>query len=376
MIRRVSRNSPNAPIIVTGCTAEYFPEELAQIDGVIAVCGNAKKLECVELLDSYFTSSEARSARPVMSVPPIEDAEFEKMSLTGFPRTRVYIKIEDGCENKCAYCAIPGARGNVRSKRPEDVLDEVRGFITAGCHEIVLTGIETASYGKDLCGVTLSSLLCDVDKIAGGCKIRLGSLDPSLFKEKFVQEISGISSLAPHFHISLQSGSSHVLALMKRKYNADGARAAMKRLRDAIPDVMLTTDIITGFPGETDEDQKETEEFLKEARFLSAHIFPYSEREGTIAASMKDKVPVDVRRHRAARLNEIQNSIRASILDEEIAKRPIRRVLFETFSDSKVYGHTDSFLEICADSEADLHGQIREVKLTHHDGNICHGVII
>lgn len=373
MIRRAERLNPGAPIVVTGCTAEYSSKELSEIEGVIAVCGNSKKLECVEILDGYFKKID--KAYPLISVPDIDSAEFEKMHLTGFPRTRVYIKIEDGCENHCAYCAIPGARGKVRSKLPEDVINEVKGFIEAGCREIVLTGIETASYGKDLDGVTLGRLLREVDAIAGDCKIRLGSLDPSLFKQRFVDEIKDLPSLAPHFHISLQSGCSKVLALMRRKYNADGARAAMVRIREAMPNVMFTTDIIVGFPGETEEDFLETVEFVKEARFLSAHIFPYSEREGTEAATMSDKVPMDLRRARAAKLIEVQNEVRDSLLDEVTVKTPYVNVLFETFSKGKVMGHTDSFLEVCAFSDLDLHGRIVRVYLTHHENGICYGKI-
>lgn len=373
MIRRAERLNPGAPIVVTGCTAEYSSKELSEIEGVIAVCGNSKKLECVEIIDEYFKDHEV--VYPLISVPDIDSAEFEKMRLTGFPRTRVYIKIEDGCENHCAYCAIPGARGKVRSKMPEDIINEVKGFIAAGCREIVLTGIETASYGRDLEGVTLGGLLREVDAIAGDCKIRLGSLDPSLFKQRFVDEIKNLPSLAPHFHISLQSGCSKVLALMRRKYNADGARAAMARIREAMPSVMFTTDIIVGFPGETEEDFLETVEFVREARFLSAHIFPYSEREGTEAATMSDKVPMDVRRARAAKLIEVQNEVRDTLLDEVIVKTPYVNVLFETFSKGKVTGHTDSFLEVCADSDVDLHGRIVRVALTHHENGICYGRI-
>jgi threonylcarbamoyladenosine tRNA methylthiotransferase MtaB len=373
MIRRAERLNPGAPIIVTGCTAEYSSKELSEIEGVIAVCGNSRKLECVEILDKYF--KDPGGVYPLISVPDIDTAEFEKMHLTGFPRTRVYIKIEDGCENHCAYCAIPGARGKVRSKQPEDVINEVKGFIDAGCREIVLTGIETASYGRDLEGVSLGGLLREVDSIAGDCKIRLGSLDPSLFKQKFVDEIKELSSLAPHFHISLQSGCSKVLALMRRKYNDVGARAAMTRIREALPNVMFTTDIIVGFPGETEEDFLETLEFVKEARFLSAHIFPYSEREGTEAATMPNKVPMDVRRTRAAKLIEVQNKVRDKLLDEVIAETPYVNVLFETFSKGKVIGHTDSFLEVSADSDADLHGKNVLVHLTHHKNGICYGKI-
>ncbi len=373
MIRRAERLNPGAPIVVTGCTAEYSSKELSEIGGVIAVCGNSKKLECVEILDGYFKKIDR--VYPLISVPDIDSAEFEKMHLTGFPRTRVYIKIEDGCENHCAYCAIPGARGKVRSKLPEDVINEVKGFIAAGCREIVLTGIETASYGRDLDGVTLGGLLREVDAIACNCKIRLGSLDPSLFKQRFVDEIKDLPSLAPHFHISLQSGCSKVLALMRRKYNADGARAAMARIREVMPNVMFTTDIIVGFPGETEEDFLETVEFVKEARFLSAHIFPYSEREGTEAATMSVKVPMDVRRARAAKLIEVQNEVRDNLLDEVIVKTPYINVLFETFSKGRVMGHTESFLEVCADSDVDLHGRIIRVNLTHHENGICYGKI-
>ncbi|MBO5701949.1 MAG: tRNA (N(6)-L-threonylcarbamoyladenosine(37)-C(2))-methylthiotransferase MtaB [Clostridia bacterium] len=373
MIRRAARSNQGAVVVVTGCTAEYSSKQLSEIEGVIAVCGNAKKLECVKILDEYFRTGDAQY--PVIKVDPIEEAEFETMHLTGFPRTRVYIKIEDGCENRCAYCAIPGARGKVRSKAPEDVLREVQGFINAGCREIVLTGIETASYGKDLSDATLASLLRDVDAIAGDCKIRLGSLDPSLFKQSFADAIKNLKSLAPHFHISLQSGSSNVLALMRRKYNANGARAAMERIREAIPNVMFTTDIIVGFPGETEENFNETVEFVKEARFLDAHIFPYSEREGTEAAVMKNKVPVPVRRERAAKLIEIQNSVRDSLLDEIIEKSPTVSVLFETYADSHVQGHTDSFLAVTAKSDRDMHGEIHKVKLTSHKDGICFGEI-
>ena len=373
MIRRAARIKEGAPVVVTGCTAEYCAEELAAIDGVISVCGNAKKLECVDILDDYFKSED--KAYPVVSLPPIEEAEFERMMLNAFPRTRVYIKIEDGCENKCAYCAIPRARGNVRSKAPEDILREVKGFIDAGCKEIVLTGIETASYGKDIDGIDLGRLLKLADAIAGECKIRLGSLDPSLFKEKFVNEIKGLSSLAPHFHISLQSGSSKVLALMRRKYNADMAREAILRLREAIPNVMFTTDVIVGFPGEGEEEFEQTVEFIKEARFLSAHIFPYSEREGTPAAEMDGKVPVETRRERAAKLIEIQKEITDSILAEEIARTPERVVLFETYSNGVAHGHTDSFLEVSAPAPYDLHGERVKVKLLRSENGVCFGEI-
>lgn len=373
MIRRAARLSQGAPIVVTGCAAEYYARELAEIDGVIAVCGNAKKLECVDILEKHFSENEPKF--PLIHVRDLNGVEFEKMHLTGFPRTRVYIKIEDGCENHCSYCAIPGSRGRVRSKLPEDVISEVKGFIVSGCREVVLTGIETASYGRDLKGVTLGALLREIDSIAAGCTVRLGSLDPSLFKQQFLDDISPLSSLAPHFHISLQSGSSKILALMRRKYNADGALSAISRIRRAIPGVLLTTDIIVGFPGETEEDFLDTAEFVKSAGFLSAHIFPYSERMGTEAATLPGKVPIDIRHERAARLIEIQNSVRDKVLDDVIKCEPCVDVLFETFNDGCVTGHTRSFLEVRVASNRDMRGCISRVCLSGHKNGICDGVI-
>lgn len=373
MIRRAARLNPQAAIVVTGCTAEYSADELVGIEGVVSVCGNANKLECVDIIEKYFASPT--DEYPLICIPPVNEAEFEKMHLSAFPRTRVYIKIEDGCENRCAYCAIPKARGKVRSKLPEDVIREVSGFVDAGTKEVVLTGIETASYGKDI-GVELGTLLKYIDAfVSGKCTVRLGSLDPSLFKEKFINDIKNLHSLAPHFHISLQSGSSAVLALMRRKYNADGARTALARLREEIPNVMFTTDIIVGFPGETDECFEETVDFIKEARFLMAHIFPYSEREGTPAADMPNSIPVEVRRERAAKLTEIQNSVRDSILDGIVAGEPEVKVLFETFSNGVAIGHTDNFLEVQVPSGTDLHGSILPVKLNSHKDGICFGAL-
>lgn len=374
MIRRLHQRDPYAPIVVTGCTAQTSPEQLSQIDGVVAVCGNAEKLRCADLIMDALTSVLPDS--PLVSVPSLDGAEFEKMSLTAFPRTRVYVKIEDGCENRCSYCAIPGARGPVRSKDPDDVIAEIIGFCRAGCREIVLTGIETASYGRDLDGVTLGGLLRKVDSVCGDCRIRLGSLDPSLFRQSFVDEIRGLSSLAPHFHISLQSGSSHILAGMRRKYNADGARAAMDRIRETIPGVLFTTDVIVGFPGETEEDFEETKRFLADAKFLNAHIFPYSRRRGTPAAAFPDQVPEDIKHRRAAELSTIQHGIRLDLLNSIIASGSTHEVLFETFDEGRAVGHSASFLEVSVPSAQNLHGKTFPVRLTSTDGGLVFGEIV
>ena len=284
-IRRAISKNPNAYIIVTGCLAQSSPEDIAKIDGVDFICGNGEKLLAAKRLIEYFNSKKKKDS-PEIYVSNINDASFEDMSINKFDRTRAYVKIEDGCENRCSYCIIPSARGKVRSKAPQSIIAEVESLAKNGCKEVVLTGIETASYGKDLGDISLAELLCRVDKIDGIERVRLGSLDPSLITPAFVNKISTLRSLAPHFHLSLQSGSSRILALMRRKYNADMAMRAIELLRENLPHVCLTTDVIVGFPQESEEDFNETAEFLKKARFLTVHIFPYSSRKGTEAAKM------------------------------------------------------------------------------------------
>lgn len=374
MIRRLHAANPSAPIIVTGCTAQSAPQKIAEMEGVRAVCGNAEKLKCASLASELIEEKELK--KPSIYVPDIESAPFEKMSLRSFPRTRVYIKIEDGCENRCAYCAIPAARGSVRSKHPDDVLREVSEFVADGCPEIVLTGIETASYGRDLDGVTLADLLCRVDEICDKTRIRLGSIYPTLLDEEFVSKISKLKHIAPHFHISLQSGSTKTLAAMNRRYTAEEAAAAMARLRAAMPDVMFTTDVIVGFPGESEKEYAETRDFLTKNRFLTAHIFPYSPREGTPAAAMPDQVSQEDKKRRAASLAALQKQITREILTAQIEKAPIRSVLFETFSNGKATGHTDSFIEIIAPSDVDIKGKEFSVRLLRVEKSTIIGEII
>ena len=374
-IRRAISKNKNAYIIVTGCFAQSSPEDIAKIDGVDFICGNSEKLIAAKKIIEYFNTNKQKST-PEIYVNDINDADFEDMSITKFERTRAYIKIEDGCENRCAYCIIPSARGKVRSKAPQSIISEVEALVKNGCKEIVLTGIETASYGKDLGDVALADLLCRVDKINGLERVRLGSLDPSLITPNFVNKISKLKTLAPHFHLSLQSGSSRVLALMRRKYNADMAMNAINLLRENIPNVCFTTDVIVGFPQETEEDFEDTVNFVKNAGFLTVHIFPYSSRKGTEAAKMKGQISGDEKSRRLHVLEKIAKDSSAKILTEQISHRPQKKVLFETFDGEYAYGHTDNFLEVAIHSNKDLKSQLLNVKITHTDGSICYGELI
>ena len=376
MIRRMIGKNPTAYILVTGCYSQVSPDEVANISGVDYLCGSSNKMTVVDKLCSLIESGK-KAERAEICVPDLDASGFEPMSIRRFDRTRAYVKIEDGCESKCAYCTIPASRGPIRSKPFSKVIDEVKALTENGVREVVLTGIETGSYGKDLPeNEDLASLLAAIDKIDCIGRVRTGSLDPTVIKPAFVEAIRDLKSLCPHFHLSLQSGSSKILASMKRKYNADQALACIERLRDAIPDVKLTTDVIVGFPGECEEDFLESCEFARKARFLMIHVFPYSKRKGTLAAEMKDQIPEAVKKERVAILSQISREIRAEILDEKIAEgRPVE-VLFETCEGGFAHGHTADFIEVRVKTDKKLHGLFRSVKLISHDGDVCEGVFV
>ncbi len=358
LIRRLVRQSPETKIMVCGCYSQVSPESVSAIDGVAYVCGTQNKLRTVEraleLLDG--------KAIPKIEVAPLAGADFESMRILHAPRTRAYIKIEDGCDNRCAYCKIPDARGHVRSKKIADVVAEARALTDAGVREVVLTGIETASFGADT-GESLCDLLDAVNGIDGIERIRLGSLEPTLMRPAFLDRIAKVGKLTPHFHLSMQSGSSRTLAAMRRKYNAETALRNIENTRAALPGVQFTTDFIVGFPGETDEDFAETMEFARRVGFLATHVFKYSKRAGTPAAKMPDQVPEEIKHARSQALIALSAESTAHCLAEILAAHPTETVLFEQKIGGLWSGHTAAFAEVRAASDADLHGELRKVRL-------------
>lgn len=358
LIRRLVRQSPETKIMVCGCYSQVSPESVSAIDGVAYVCGTQNKLRTVEraleLLDG--------KAIPKIEVGPLAGADFESMRILHAPRTRAYIKIEDGCDNRCAYCKIPDARGHVRSKKIADVVAEARALTDAGVREVVLTGIETASFGADT-GESLCDLLDAVNGIDGIERIRLGSLEPTLMRPAFLDRIAKVGKLTPHFHLSMQSGSSRTLAAMRRKYNAETALRNIENTRAALPGVQFTTDFIVGFPGETDEDFAETMEFARRVGFLATHVFKYSKRAGTPAAKMPDQVPEEIKHARSQALIALSAESTAHCLAEILAAHPTETVLFEQKIGGLWSGHTAAFAEVRAASDADLHGELRKVRL-------------
>lgn len=371
LIRRLAKNAPNAKILVCGCYSQVAPEELEKIESIDYISGTLDKLKIV---DRALELLEGQHMQRV-EVSSLDGAAFEKMNIKRAPRTRAYVKIEDGCENRCAYCKIPEARGNVRSKTIADTIEEIRALALGGVREVVLTGIETASFGVDT-GESLADLLEKAEEVDGIERIRLGSLEPTLMRPAFIEKIAKLKKLTPHFHLSMQSGCSRTLAAMKRKYNADMALKNIEAVRAAIDGVQFTTDFIVGFPTETDEDFAKTVEFVKKAKFLQAHIFKYSKRAGTVAATMENQVPEDVKHERSQKLTAVCKEITKEILKEEIEKRPLQNVLFEQKVDGMWCGHTASFIEVRAKSNCNLQGEFTKVKFTDTDGERIFGELI
>ncbi|MBR2453414.1 MAG: tRNA (N(6)-L-threonylcarbamoyladenosine(37)-C(2))-methylthiotransferase MtaB [Clostridia bacterium] len=363
-IRRAAK--AGAKVIVCGCYSQINGENIEK-SGVVYFCGTAGKMSAVDAVDAIYNEA----ALPSSKIEAPDAYGFEDMKITEFDRTRAYIKIEDGCDSHCSYCIIPKARGRVRSKHTADVLKEAEYLVENGCKEIVLTGIEVDAWGKDLDEGNLTDLLESVDAIEGDFRIRLGSLDPFFITEDFAIRASRLKKLAPHFHLSVQSASSSVLRLMKRRYNAEKLNCAVELLKKHIDGVMFTCDIIVGFPGETEDDLLQTCEFCERVGFINMHVFPYSERPGTVASTLSGSVPVFERKSRVRRLTEIRDRVKNEAVSQKISKNKTHRVLVETKTDEGYFAHGGDFVEflISAD-ELDI-GTFVNVSVDRVENGCC-----
>ena len=377
MIRRAIKTNPDALVMVTGCYSQVAAEELLRIDGVAYVGGSDRKMKLPTAAVALLSKREAgENTAPICDSAPLTDTVFEPMCVKHAPRTRAYVKIEDGCECRCAYCAIPGARGNVRSKAPRDVLSEVWALAKSGTREVVLTGIEIASYGMDFDSFRLIDLLELLEWEGPHIRLRLGSITPEIMREEFVSRLSKLSKVVPHFHISMQSGSNAVLAGMKRRYTAEMAQAALRRLRAAIPHVEFTTDMMTGFPGEGEKEFAETLDFTEAACFLDMHVFAYSKRKNTPAARYENQVPEEEKHRRSKLLIELAVRLREERLEEILRSGRTLSVLLETFADDTMTGHSEEFVACVAPSDTDLHGELCIFRPTRHEDGVMYGEII
>ena len=355
IIRRFKNLNPDAFVAVCGCYSQIKPEETAKYADF--VCGTRNKSAVIAAAEDFISGKDAVR----IQVSDASSLPYEPLYAPHTDRTRAFVKIEDGCDGKCTYCLIRKARGNVVSRTEADILSELEKLYGEGYPEAVLTGIETAAFGRGTDSDLLSLLLK-----TNGCKtpdrLRLGSIDPAWLKPEVSAKLAEVKKLMPHLHLSVQSGSSPVLAAMKRKYNAETLYKNVEACRKNIPGVRFSADIIVGFPGETEEDFNKTKEFLKFANLIHAHIFPFSPREGTIAAAMKEQIPADVKSRRAAVLAEFQKKINESDARSRIGSTV--NVLFETYDGEYAYGHSDGFSQIKAKSKSDPRGMVLKVKLT------------
>lgn len=357
MIRRAKKLNPASRVIVTGCLAQVSPDDPSVLQASDCIIGNKNKI--AEVLSAFNGTDKLSKAESLY------DAEYENVTLTAPTRVREYIKIQDGCEGKCTYCIIPRARGPVRSKPFETVIKEVEDLTKKGVREIILTGIEIASYEYDL-----AELLYQINQTEGVLRISMGSIEPTLITEHFVDKLAALDKLTPHFHISVQSGSTTVLNRMKRKYNAAKLTTALDILKSKIPNIQLTCDIIVGFPGESDKEFNETKAFLKRHEFLHAHIFPYSLRPETPAATMEGQIPDEIKLKRCAELFSLQKQIKEKLLCNELSREKVP-VLFEVYKNGVNIGHSDNYIEYHYKSENNLIGELKFLKpLSFKDGII------
>ena len=291
MLHRAKKMNPSAAVVAVGCYVQAAGAELKKDEAVDLIVGNNQKKDLVQILDDYFADHE--NSGEILDIG--HSQEYEELHIRRIAdHTRAFIKVQDGCNQFCSYCIIPYTRGRVRSRRPEDIEHEVRGIAEAGYKEIVLTGIHLSSYGvdfKDEQQENLLTLIKRLDQIPGIERLRLGSLEPRIVTREFAKELARLRTICPHFHLSLQSGCDATLKRMNRRYNAAEYQACCEILREEFDNPAITTDVIVGFPGETEEEFAETERFLKAIHFYEMHIFKYSRRAGTRAADMPDQIP-------------------------------------------------------------------------------------
>ncbi|NLB40669.1 MAG: tRNA (N(6)-L-threonylcarbamoyladenosine(37)-C(2))-methylthiotransferase MtaB [Clostridiales bacterium] len=360
IIRKAHRTNPNGIIAVVGCYAQQAAEEVLSIEGVKLAVGTKNRSKIVEYVEMIEATGDTINA--VEDIMKIQ--EFEDTSITTFSgKTRGVLKIQEGCNQFCSYCIIPYARGPIRSRQPNSVLAEVQRLADNGFREIVLTGIHIASYGKDLQITSLLELLQDIHKVEGIQRIRLGSLEPNLLTKEFVSVVKDMNKVCRHYHISLQSGCDATLKRMHRRYTTDGFREIVNGLRSAIPNVAVTTDIMVGFPGETDEEFAQTLKFVEDIAFSKIHVFPYSPRKGTPAASYENQVPSEIKDKRSRELIALGNKLEQSFMEGFIDKQV--EVLFEEeHPEWEAYyeGYTDEYIRVAVpDDGQQLEGKLLPV---------------
>ena len=373
MIRRTKQINPDGILVVMGCYSQVAPDEVAKIKEVDIIVGTAQKAHIYEAV-AEFTENKTKQ-KLVTDISKTTD--FEELEVTSYEgRTRAILKIQDGCNNFCSYCIIPYARGRIRSRGIESCVREAKRLVSHGFCEIVLVGIHIASFGRDT-GEKLIDLLQQLNELDGIQRIRMGSLEPTLFDDEFTEQISKLSKICRHFHLSLQSGCDETLKRMNRKYTTKEYMESVKRIRNAFPDAAITTDIMVGFPGETEEEFEKTMEFVGKVSFAEAHIFKYSIRKGTVAEKMENQIDAHIKEERSKRLIALTDNTHNEYLEGFTGKTV--SVLFERErkGEKGVYeGKTDNYVTVLAQSDTDIGGKILNVKIQRIKSSVAYGEIV
>ena len=376
IISKARRLNNNAIIAVVGCYSQMAPKEVSEIEGVDVVLGTRNKGDVV-----YYVNKARDEEKVQVHVEGVlKNKKFEDLNIEEYQdKTRAFLKIQDGCNRFCTYCAIPYARGSVCSKEPRKVIDEVKKLASHGFKEVILSGIHTASYGLDLDGnITLIDLIEDIEKIHGIERVRIGSIEPAFFTNEVIEKIKGFKKLCPHFHLSLQSGCNTVLKRMNRRYSAEEYEHIVNILRDNIKDVSISTDVIVGFPGETEEEFNETYEFLKRIKLTKTHIFKYSPRKGTRAAEMKGQLDGKIKEERSKALIALNDINEENFIKKYINKNV--KVLLEQEVKGKeniFEGYTENYIKVQVEKPENIKsGDIIECRIEKAHKDFAEGKII
>ena len=369
MIRQARAKNKDAVVVAMGCFTQIRNNDNQIMDFVDVVIGNKDKSKIVDLTEDYI-----KNKQKIAKIEDINEADFDDMEISYFnTRTRALVKIEDGCENFCSYCIIPYVRGRVRSKRPEKVIEEAKRLVKNGYKEIVLTGIHTGHYGADLKDYDFSDLLLELEKINGLDRIRISSIEITELNDKFLSVLRKSKKIVNHIHIPLQAGSDHILKLMNRKYDKKYYLDKINKIREIRPDMAFTTDVIVGFPLESDRDFNETIAFVKEVSFAGGHVFPYSRRNGTPAAKMTGQITKEEKHIRCKKLISVFDSLEESYYKKHIGCT--LTVIAETYEDGTLTGHTDNYLKVGFKGSEKLLGSEVNVKLNEYKDKMLFGEV-
>ncbi|CCQ97390.1 Threonylcarbamoyladenosine tRNA methylthiotransferase MtaB [[Clostridium] ultunense Esp] len=369
-IRRAKKANANSIIAAVGCYSQVAPEEVEAIEGVDIVIGTTDRNSIVDLCEE--AKNKNKKINIVKSIKGHK--EFENLNIADLKsKTRAYIKIQEGCNQFCSYCIIPYARGPIRSRDLEGIINESKRLAKAGFKEVILTGIHVTSYGKDFQDLTLVDVIEEISKIDGIERIRLSSIEPRFVNEKFMQRAVNSKKLCDHFHLSLQSGSNTVLKRMNRKYTTSQYKDIVNLIREYMPDAGITTDIIVGFPGETAEEFEETYNYVKDIHFSRIHVFKYSPRKGTPASRFKDQIHGNIKQERSEKLillgEELMESFNKKYIDKTLP------VLFEEGEKGWMEGYTTNYIRIKAQAGDEIRGKILPVKIVDKENDFLIGKI-